>query len=699
MTKTVKKPSYLHPFPRLFTRAEGEAYDAIVFQSSESFGDEAAPALASPVTWNTEAVAVMAEAACKAVPADLRAVEENTVPSWLWRHQSKGTRRAAESDLRDIFDRVVGSASASAWKLGLFTSEKHARAFSDELRFALMQRHVAIAPDVMAGWGLAWAYGGNEESQRKASVAKEMATLSNAAIDGLMGRGNEAASSALWHKLFALRGHDMTTVGLRFSDTSADWHSAGAAPARAAIDLMALRHNDGSVNIDALKQAARMLTVLLDLQNCADVTVNLANLAPLLLALGLAYDSDAGRAMAASLAALVTAECYAASAEMAALRGVSAAFTENREAVMRSLRNHRRAVYGDGNDYEKLSVSPSALPLKNCPDLALAAEAQRRWDDALEQARAFGLRATQVTDMAPSPVLALLMESATQGLEPMPRLTAMAQDAAGVYRTNLHAVIGEALARLDYPRETLKAAAQHVIGARSLRKAPAINHATLKAKGLSETAIEKIEAYLPCVDRVRLAATPWIIGVEFCRTVLKIAAKTMESPRFDLLRHLGFDEADCTAADLHCYGQGTLRNARILHIRHRALFACGVEISAEARMRMAAAVQSFVSGDTGMIAHLPLQQSVERGAEITLLAWRAGLKSLSFVFDPALAAQPVRKNAGAGRRIKAAVEAHAKPMATVPPGRVRANGKPSGGKSAAVLSVKKTASGKRTAHK
>ena len=235
MTKTVKKHEFLLPFPRLFTRSEESVYDSIPFQSSESFGDETAPALASPIGWDVEAVAVMAEAACKVIPADLRAIEENTVPSWLWRHQGYGvaggrsTRRATEGDLRDIFDRVTGSAAAKGWKLGLFTSEKHARAFTDEARYALMQRHIALAPDVVASWGLSWAYGIDEAKQHKHPPPAQTASLTNAAIDGLTGRqGKDAGSSALWKKLFAVRGKEVATVGLRLSDIAADWHPESA---------------------------------------------------------------------------------------------------------------------------------------------------------------------------------------------------------------------------------------------------------------------------------------------------------------------------------------------------------------------------------------------------------------------------------------------------------------------------------------
>jgi hypothetical protein len=691
----VKKHEFLLPFARLFTRGLEDAYDSLPFQSSESFGDEDSPALASPAAWGAEAVALMAEAAHPAIPADLRAHEENTVPSWLWwRHQNVGTRHEAEADLRDIFNRAVGSATAKAWKLGLFTSEKHACAFYDEARYALMQRHIAIAPDVMATWGLSWAYGIDEKliypsrRGRGISAAPVEPQLSNAAIDALMGKTKSPTSAALWKKLFSTRGKDILTVPLRLCDIAADWHSSSVNPARAAIDLLALRHDDGSINIEALSQTARLLTILLDLQERPDVTIGLANLAPLLLAFGLAYDSDAGRAMAASLAALMTAECTAASAEMAALRGMSEDFVENRDAVMRSLRNHRRAVYGDGNDYEKLSVLPASLPLKNCPDLALAAQAQRRWDEALEFARAFGLRATHPTDLTPSRVLALLMSSASQGLEPMQRLTSLKYDDSGAPRNVLHSALGEAFARMGYSRAVISAARQNIVGSCSLRKAPGVSASSLKAHGVNECALEKIESYLPCVNSIRLAVTPWIIGVDFCAKQLKISARELQSPNFDLLRHLGFTNAEVDEADRFCYGTSSVRNAKSLPLGHRALFACGDEVSADARLRMAAAVQSFISGDTGLVLRLPALQSVERGAETTLSAWSAGLKSLTLVFDPEIASKPVLKISA--RRIKASAQPLAKPVAP-------AQRRPVG-KHAPVLATKKTASLRRGAH-
>lgn len=658
MTNMLKRQTYLHPFPRIFTREATDAYDTIPFRSSDYFGDESSPALDSPLNWNPEAVAVMAGAAHPAVPADLRSNEENTVPSWLWRHQSRSARREAEFDMRDIVNRAVGSAAAKAWKLGFFSSERHARAFYDEARYALMQRHIAVMPDVMASWGLSWAYGIEEKPKvREALEPSRHIEISNAAIDHLLcKKGKSAAEDAFWKKIFAFRDKNAPAAALRLCDIAADWQSKGSNPARAAIDLMALRHNDGSVNVDAVRHAARLLSVLLDLQERNDVSIGFVNLAPLLMALGLAYDSDAGRAMAASIAALITAECAAVSAEMAALRGAGEAFAERREGAMRALRNHRRAVYGDGNDYEKLSVLPAPLPLKHCPDLLLVAEAQRRWDDAVASAQAFGLRALRPTDLTPSPALAVLMSCASQGLAPLATLSMLEHGDGDATETSLNPAAHEAMARLGYPESACKALAQHVVGTRSLNKAPAINFTSLAAQGLNESALEKIEAYLPFVNSVRLAVTPWIIGVDYCRMSLNIAAKKLESPRFDLLAHLGFSAADVQVADLYIFGHGTALNAKSLNIRHRPLFAREDEISAEARIRMAAAVQSFISGDTGISVSVSSAHKAESGAEVALMAWRLGLKSLEVVFDPDKPAKPLGLGAhkqAQARRIKA----------------------------------------------
>src|SRR5208282_5702184 len=101
-----------------------------------------------------------------------------------------------------------------------------------------------------------------------------------------------------------------------------------------------------------------------------------ANVGGLLMSSGIAYDSEAGRAICASLSAIMTGVCYATSAEMAAELGPFPRFAENRDAMLRVMRNHRRAAYGERTGYEQMTTPPVPLDHKSCPDQKLIAHAK-----------------------------------------------------------------------------------------------------------------------------------------------------------------------------------------------------------------------------------------------------------------------------------------------------------------------------------
>src|SRR3546814_3190452 len=101
------------------------------------------------------------------------------------------------------------------------------------------------------------------------------------------------------------------------------------------------------------------------------------------MSMGLGYDSAEGRAIAGAISAVMTGVSYATSAEMAGELGTFPGFAHNREAMLRVIRNHRRAAYGEGSGYEALSVNPVPLDLANLLDPGLAAAARQAWDEAL----------------------------------------------------------------------------------------------------------------------------------------------------------------------------------------------------------------------------------------------------------------------------------------------------------------------------
>lgn len=645
-------------FQRLFTQSSSDAYDLIHFRRPEAIGERFDIPLAHPENWSLESVEVLAdEAATSAIPPDLRPIEENTVPSWLWQQSPARSAGKKETSVGAIFDRVVGAAAYRAWKQRLFANEESARAFYDEARYALAQRFIAIDPRTLGMMGLKWAYGIEIPAAAETARASDAIDIPNAMIDTVVSGKRDRATLNAWHKIIDARAKPVS-VALRFSDTEAQWEAPSGVSAGARLNLMGFRHNDGAVNIEALRQAVRMIVVLLDLNDAAcgsALAIGYTNLAPLLMALALPYDSEAGRATAAAITAIITAEAYATSAELAGLRGASKAFTANRTASIRALRNHRRAAYGDQNDYEKISVTPAPLALASCPDLALTAAARSAWDSALELAQKHGLRHTQVTSLFASSALALLMESCTEGTAPMRSLLVVGGEGEGTHRLP-HPSIIEALARLGYDQKKAEPVIRCIAGALTLEKSPAINHAALRARGLTKAVIEKIEAYLPQAAHLRFAVTPWVLGVDFCKNTLKIPKAKIDDMRFNLLAHLGFSADDIADANAWCYGHEGVGGAG-LSAPHAAVFATSKFLPPEAQIRMAAAVQGFVSGETDLELKLPVAVSAERFEKLVLDAWRRGVKSLAVTFDASLKAE---KSKLAHRKIAPSAFLHAK---------------------------------------
>ncbi len=131
--------------------------------------------------------------------------------------------------------------------------------------------------------------------------------------------------------------------------------------------------------------------------------IGYANLGALLMASGLPYDSEAGRAYAASITALMTGQAYKMSAEMAAARGAFRGYAANAEPFIRVIQMHRDHAH--------------ALDEELAPH-ALAARAQKVWDEALALGRQHGYRNAQVSLLAPTGTIAFMMDCDTTGIEP-----------------------------------------------------------------------------------------------------------------------------------------------------------------------------------------------------------------------------------------------------------------------------------------
>src|SRR5437763_428324 len=374
-----------------------------------------------------------------------------------------------------------------------------------------------------------------------------------------------------------------------------------------------------------------------------------ANLGGLLMAMGIAYDSEAGRAMAGAVTALLTGTSYATSAEMAAELGAFSGYEKNREAMLRVIRNHRRAAHSETAGYEGLATPPVPLDAANCPDLALAVAARAAWDAALALGEKHGFRNAQTTVIAPTGTIGLVMDCDTTGIEPDFALVKFKKLAGGGYFKIINRLVPQALLSLGHRMNEIAEIERYALGHGTLKDAPAINHATLTAKGFDETALAAVEAALGSAFDIKFAFNKWTLGEAFCTERLGIAAERLAEPGFDLLAALGFSRAEIEAANTYCCGAMTLEGAPYLKPEHLAVFDCANPcgrngtrcISVEGHIRMMAAAQPFITGAISKTINMQNSATIEDCKEAYQLSWRLGLKAVALYRDGSKLSQPL----------------------------------------------------------
>jgi ribonucleoside-diphosphate reductase alpha chain len=166
-----------------------------------------------------------------------------------------------------------------------------------------------------------------------------------------------------------------------------------------------------------------------------ELGIGYANLGALLMAQGLPYDSDAGRAWAAAITALLTGHAYATSARTAARMGPFAGFHDNADAMLNVLRMHQ----GEAAHIDEEVVPPELL-----------SAAQQSWDDAVELAEEFGVRNSQASVLAPTGTIGLLMDCDTTGVEPDLGLVKTKKLVGGGTMSIVNQTIPRALTKLGY---------------------------------------------------------------------------------------------------------------------------------------------------------------------------------------------------------------------------------------------------------
>jgi ribonucleoside-diphosphate reductase alpha chain len=427
----------------------------------------------------------------------------------------------------------------------------------------------------------------------------------------------------------------------------------------------------GRFDVDSFRHATRLWTLILEISvymaQFPSVTVaqksydfrtlglGYANMGSLLMVQGLPYDSHEGRTWCGAVTALMHATAYATSAEMAAEVGPFPRFEANREAMQRVIRNHRRAAYNaPQEEYEGLTITPVGIDARFCPDYLLKA-AQHECDRMLELGEKHGYRNAQVTCIAPTGTIALVMDCDTTGIEPDFALVKFKKLAGGGYFKIINESIPPALRRLGYTPRQIEDIVRYCRGSGTLHGCPHIDIATLRAKGLPDDVLQRLEAMLPSVFELSFAFNRWTIGDDVLTGKLGFKSEQIEDPSFDLLQALGFSRQQIAEANLYVCGAMTIEGAPHLHPEHLPVFDCANKcgklgqrfLSAESHIRMMAAAQPFISGAISKTINMPHTATIEDVKRAYLLSWQLMVKANALYRDGSKLSQPLNTVADA----------------------------------------------------
>ena len=433
----------------------------------------------------------------------------------------------------------------------------------------------------------------------------------------------------------------------------------------ASLNLITFQNDDGTFDVPAFEHAVRLWTIVLEIsvmmaqypsRRIAQLShefrtlgLGFANIGGYLMAAGIPYDSEEARHFCAGVSALMTGVAYATSADLAAHLGPFPRFAENRAAMLRVIRNHRRAAHGEAKGYEGLSVPPVPLNAALVPDPELAEAACEAWDQALASGEKHGFRNAQTTVIAPTGTIGLVMDCDTTGIEPDFALVKFKKLAGGGYFKIINQMVPLALARLGYEDEQIERIILWAVGRGSLREAPFLGHAALRAKGFTDEVIAKIEAALSDAFDIRFVFNKWTLGEAFCTEKLGLRAEQLDDPAFCLLTALGFSKSEIEAANTHVCGAMTVEGAPGLLAEHLAVFDCASlcgrigtrHLSVESHIRMMAAAQPFITGAISKTINMPHAASIEDCANAYMLAWTLGLKATALYRDGSKLSQPL----------------------------------------------------------
>jgi len=511
-------------------------------------------------------------------------------------------------------------------------------------------------------------------------------------------------SRELWNKI-AYAAWRCADPGLQYNTTINEWHTCpqggeirasnpcseymfldNTACNLASVNLRQFFNGENNVfDVEGFEYTCRLWTVVLEVsvlmaqfpsKEVAQLSyeyrtlgLGYANLGSMLMVSGIAYDSEEARAIAGAITAIMTGVSYRTSAEMAKHLGAFVKYEDNKQDMLRVMRNHRLAAY-DADSYEKLSIKPQGIKAQYCPDYLLTA-ACKAWDEAVEMGEKYGYRNAQTTVIAPTGTIGLVMDCDTTGVEPDFALVKFKKLSGGGYFKIINQSVPQALKNLGYNENELEAIIKYAVGSGNFYGAPHINAQSLSEKGFIAEEIKKLNEAVKAAFEIGFVFNWFTLG-EACLERLGFKPSQYKDWNFNLLEELGFTDDQIDAANDYICGTMTVEGAPHLKDEHLTVFDCANKcgkkgeryIHAHGHIRMMGAAQPFISGAISKTINLPNEAVVEEIADCYLLSWQLGLKANALYRDGSKLSQPLSNKSDKKKKTAEAKEETQQPATT-----------------------------------
>lgn len=324
----------------------------------------------------------------------------------------------------------------------------------------------------------------------------------------------------LWNKI-NISAWKSADPGLQYDTTINEWHTCpadgrinGSNPCSeymflddtacnlASLNLGTFIEENGEFRIEDFRHATRLWTIVLEIsvlmahfpskqiaQRSYDfrtLGLGYANLGTILMINGIPYDSPEALAISGAITAIMTGESYATSAEMARDVKSFPRYEANKQSMLRVIRNHRNAAYGvDESEYDELLIKPMPINPEFVPANLLTA-ARQAWDRALALGEEFGYRNAQVSVIAPTGTIGLVMDCDTTGIEPDFAIVKFKKLAGGGYFKIVNQSVRKALVNLHYSESEIEDIEKYCKGHGTLVGCQTINRQSLKENGFTD---------------------------------------------------------------------------------------------------------------------------------------------------------------------------------------------------------------------